>query len=188
MARTEPRRVRHGRRSTWVEEFLVQWGPEHCIFREALEQYNLEFDIVSITNLDDKVPTQDLQTLVTDKLPTRAYRRAHRRPPLTTNCIMQIAPSPQGPLYIRSIAGGPQTLDAFLEREPLPPPTLPISVGTPSRSTPINRSSSAQAPTRAKSRAAAPLTPPQRGGTLMTITLHRPQPAHLCAHIATSSR
>jgi hypothetical protein len=117
MARTEPRRVRHGRRSTWMEEFMVQWGPEHCTFGEALEQYKLGFDIVSITSLEDTVPTKDLQSFVTDKHPTsRAQRRAHRRPPLTTNCILQFAPSPQGPLHIRSIAGGPHALDAFLER------------------------------------------------------------------------
>ena len=35
MARSEPRRIRHGRRSTWVEEFLVRWAPEHCTFGEA---------------------------------------------------------------------------------------------------------------------------------------------------------
>ena len=51
LARSKPRRVRHGRRSTWVEEFLVQWGPEHCTFRETLEQYYLGFDIESITSL-----------------------------------------------------------------------------------------------------------------------------------------
>ena len=45
LAQSEPRRVRHGRRSTWEEEFLVQWGPGHCTFGEALEQYYLGFDI-----------------------------------------------------------------------------------------------------------------------------------------------
>jgi len=49
--RSKPRRVRHGRRSTWVEEFLVQWGPEHCTFGKALEPYYLGFDIESITSL-----------------------------------------------------------------------------------------------------------------------------------------
>ena len=45
LARSEPRRVRHGRYKTWVEEYLVQWGPEHCTLGEALEQYYLGFDI-----------------------------------------------------------------------------------------------------------------------------------------------
>ena len=43
------------------------------------------------------------------------------------------------------------------------PPALPTLVGSLSRSTPIKRSSSAQAPTRAKLRAVAPLTAPPRG-------------------------
>jgi len=51
LARSAPRRVRHPRRSTWVEEFMVQWGPEHCTFGEVLEQYNLGFAIDSITSI-----------------------------------------------------------------------------------------------------------------------------------------
>jgi hypothetical protein len=118
---------------------------------------------VSITSLDDTVPTQNLLPLVAAERPTSAQRRDFRRPPLTTIRVVQFAPSPQGPLHIRSIEGGPQALDTFLEREPLPPPTLPLRVGTSSRSTPIKRSSSAQAPTRAKLRAATPSTSPPRG-------------------------
>ena len=163
LARNEPRRVRHNRRSTWVEEFLVQWGPEHCTFGEALEQYNLGFDIVSITSLEDTVPTQNLLPFVAAKRPTSVQRRDHRRPPLTTTCVVQFAPPPQGPLHLRSIAGGPQALDTFLERGPLPPSTLPTRVDISARSTPIKRSSSAQAPTRAKLRAAAPPASPSRG-------------------------
>ena len=53
LARSEPRRVRHGRYKTWVEEYLVQWGPEHCTFGEALEQYYLGFDVESISSLED---------------------------------------------------------------------------------------------------------------------------------------
>jgi hypothetical protein len=30
LARTDPRKVKHNRRFTYVEEFLVQWGPENC--------------------------------------------------------------------------------------------------------------------------------------------------------------
>ena len=51
LARCELRRVRHGRRSAWVEEFLVKWGPETCTSGDALEQYNLGIDIVSIASL-----------------------------------------------------------------------------------------------------------------------------------------
>jgi len=138
-------------------------GPEHCTFGEALEQYNLGFDIESITSLEDTVPTQDLLFFVAAKRPTRAQRRDLRRPPLNTNCVVQFAPSPQGPLHIRSIAGGLQALDTFLEREPLPPPTLPTRLDTSARSTPIKRSSSAQAPTRAKLQAAAPPYLPSEG-------------------------
>jgi len=50
-----------------------------------------------------------------------------------------------------------------LESEHLPPPALPTREGISSRSTLIKRSSSAQAPTRAKLRAADPPTYPPRG-------------------------
>jgi hypothetical protein len=103
LAHSEPRRVSHNRRSTWIDEFLIQWGPEHCTFGEALEQYSLGFDILSITNLEDGVPTQDLLQFVTAKRPTRAQRQEYRRPLFTTPCVVQFAPSPQGPLHIRSI-------------------------------------------------------------------------------------
>jgi hypothetical protein len=93
-ARSELRRVRHNHRSTCVEEFLVQWGQEHCTFGEALEQYNLGFDIVSITSLDDTVPTQSLLPFVAAKRPTSAQWRELRRPPLTTTCVVQFAPPP----------------------------------------------------------------------------------------------
>ena len=109
--------------------------------------------------LESTVPSQDLLPFVAIKRPTKELRRSLRRPPLSTNCVVQFAPSPQGPLHIRSIAGGPEALDAFLEREPSAQTTLPTSVGTSPRSTPIKRSSSAQAPTRAKIRAAAPSPP-----------------------------
>jgi hypothetical protein len=57
LARSEPSRVRHNRRSTWIKEFLVQWGPEYCAFGEALEQYNLGFDIMSISNQENGIPS-----------------------------------------------------------------------------------------------------------------------------------
>jgi hypothetical protein len=122
LARCEPRRVHHNRRSTWVEKFLVQWGPEHCTLGEALDQYKLGFDIILITTREDTVPTQDLLTFFTAKRPTRARRQGRQRRPLTTPCVVKFAPSPQGPLHIRSKARGPQALDTFLKMEPLPPP------------------------------------------------------------------
>ena len=64
LARSEPRRFHHGRHKTWVEEYLVQWGPEHCTFGEALEQYYLGFDIESISSLDDSTLSQDLLLLL----------------------------------------------------------------------------------------------------------------------------
>ncbi len=94
LARSEPRRVRHGRRKTWVEEYLVEWGPEYCTFGEALEQYYMGFDIESITSIDDSTLSQDVLPFVATKRPTRAQRRSLRRPPLSTNCIVQFAPSP----------------------------------------------------------------------------------------------
>jgi len=37
VARSEPMRIKHGRRSTWVDEFQVRWNPKECTFGEALE-------------------------------------------------------------------------------------------------------------------------------------------------------
>jgi len=102
-----------------------------------------------------------LHRFVTAKRPTKAHRHDYRRPPQTTSCVVQFAHSPQGPLRIRCITGSPQALDAFLEREPTTPPTLPTRVDT--CSTQIKRSSSAQAPTRAKLQAVAPSISPPKG-------------------------
>ena len=125
LARSEPRRVRHGRYKTWVEEYLVQWGPEHCTFGEALEQYYLGFDVETISSLEDPIKSQDLLPFVAKKRLTPAQKRSLKCPPLSTNCVVQFAPSPQGPLHIRSIAGGAQTLEDFLTKEP--PLLLPLS-------------------------------------------------------------
>jgi len=38
LGRCEPKRIRLIRRSTWVEDFFVQWEPEKCTLGEALEQ------------------------------------------------------------------------------------------------------------------------------------------------------
>jgi len=53
LARSEPRRIKHGRRSTWVEEFLVRREPKTCIFGDVLEQYRLGFNIMSITSMKE---------------------------------------------------------------------------------------------------------------------------------------
>ena len=57
LARSEPIRIIYGRRSTWVEEFLIRWEHEMCTFGDAREQYRLGFDIVSITSLEDNIPS-----------------------------------------------------------------------------------------------------------------------------------
>jgi hypothetical protein len=53
LALSEPIRIKHGCRYTWVKKFIVRWDPETCTFGEALDQYRLGFDIGSITSLDD---------------------------------------------------------------------------------------------------------------------------------------
>jgi len=156
LARCEPRRVRHGRRSIWVEEFLVQWGPENCTFGDALEQCSIGFDIVSITTLEATSSSQDILPFAACKRPTREHRRDRIYPPLSTSCIVEFAPPPQRPLHILSIVGSTQALDKLLARETLPPPALPISAGTPLNYTPSKLSSLTQAPTRTKLWATAP--------------------------------
>ncbi len=60
LARSEPRRIKHDRRYTWVEEFLVLWGTETCTFGEVLGQYRLGFDITSITSPEKIIPSHSL--------------------------------------------------------------------------------------------------------------------------------
>ena len=88
LVRSNPRRIKHNRRSTYVEEFLVQWGPEQCTLAEALEQYSMGLNIASITSLDDKVPSTDLQPFVSVKRMTTQQHQKHKTPPLDTNCIV----------------------------------------------------------------------------------------------------
>ncbi len=88
LARAEPRKVKHNRRFAYVEEFLVQWGPESRTLDEAQEQYTMGFNIVSITSLDDGVPTQDLQPFVSVKRLTTQQRRKYNQPPTATRCLV----------------------------------------------------------------------------------------------------
>jgi hypothetical protein len=46
-----PIRIKHGRRTTRVEEFLVRQEPETCTFSDAICQYRLGFDITLITTI-----------------------------------------------------------------------------------------------------------------------------------------
>ncbi len=77
-------------------------------------------DINSLTDLDDEVPTHTLQPFVSTMRPTREQSRSLRRPSITSNYIVQFAPSPQGTTHIRLIAGENQALDLFLATEPQP--------------------------------------------------------------------
>jgi hypothetical protein len=120
-------------------------------------------DIVSITSLDDEVPSQDLQPFVNVKRLKTQQRRKYKEPPPTTRCLVQFAPSPQGTAHIRSIQRGSSALDSFLSTEPQAQPTMPRTATHTARITPIKRISSAQAPSRIKIRAACPSSPPPRG-------------------------
>ena len=114
--------------STWVEEFLVQWGPEHCTFEDALEKYYLGFDIESITRLESPIFSQDLLPFVATKRPTKEHRRSLRRPPLSTNCVVEFAPPPPRtsphPLH-----HGRHTGSRRLPCEGIFIPTCPIHIG-----------------------------------------------------------
>ena len=106
LARCEPRQIHHNKCSAWVEELLVQWEPEKCTPREARKQQRLGFDISSIINLDEAVPSPDLQPFITAKRLGREQSRKPIRLPITTNCMDHFAPSPQRPTHIRSIKSG----------------------------------------------------------------------------------
>jgi hypothetical protein len=97
------------------------------------------FDIVSITSLESTGPSQNLLPSVATKRPTKEQRRSLIRPPLSTSCIVQFAPSPQRPLHIRSIAGvanRPSTISlrgshfpllSYPLRQALQPALLPLN-------------------------------------------------------------
>ncbi len=113
LARSEPSRIKHGRISIRVEEFLVRWGPQICTFGETLEQYRLGFNVSSIISMEENIPSHALAIFVSTKRLTRAQRRALQRPPLNTRCVVQYDPSSQGPCHNRSIKGGAHALDFF---------------------------------------------------------------------------
>ena len=89
----------------------------------------------------------------------------YKTPPLTTTCLVQFAPSPQGTAHIRSIKGGSLALDTFLASEPSPPPGRTDKTPANARPTHIKRSSAATAPPRPRKRSAtqppSPLRAPQ---------------------------
>ncbi len=145
MARAEPRRIKHGRKSTWVKEFLVRWEPETSTFGEILEQYRLGFNISSITSREETVSSHLLAPFASTKRLARTQRRAIGRPPLSTRCVVIYDPSPHGPNHIRSITGGAQALYFFLANEAFSLPSIGTPAVTDARPTPIKRSSSAQA-------------------------------------------
>jgi len=94
LSRAKPRRIKHNRRFTCVEEFLVHLGPKICTLDEAQEQYTMGFNIEAITSLNDGVPSEDLQPFVSMKRLTTQQRRKYKVPPPTTMCLVQFAPSP----------------------------------------------------------------------------------------------
>jgi hypothetical protein len=69
LARSEPIRIKHDRRHTCVEEFLVRWEPETCTFGEVLEKYRLGFNISSITSVEEKHPLPLSRALCLDQTP-----------------------------------------------------------------------------------------------------------------------
>jgi len=123
LARCTPRRIKHNKRSTYVEEFLVQWDPEDFTLQEAQQQQLQGFVITSITSLDERVSTTLLEIATTTKRPRGRPRVADR--PFPPKCRVQFAPSPQGPTHSRIIKGGAAALEAFLAIESAPPQSTP---------------------------------------------------------------
>jgi hypothetical protein len=82
LARCTTRRIKHNRRSTYVEEFLVKWDPVDCTLQEAQQQQLRGFVITSVISLDERVLTTLLETATATKRP-KGRPRAADRPPLT---------------------------------------------------------------------------------------------------------
>ena len=64
LARFGPKRIEHDRRSTRAEEFLVRREPQTSTFGDALEQCRLGFEVVSVTSLEENMPSDSLQPFV----------------------------------------------------------------------------------------------------------------------------
>jgi hypothetical protein len=92
LARCTPRRIKHNKRSTYVEEFLVQWDPKDCTLQEAQQQQSQGFVTTLIPNLDATVPTPLLHTATATKRPRGRLRQ--RTAPPDTMCKVQFTPSP----------------------------------------------------------------------------------------------
>jgi hypothetical protein len=143
----------------------VQWEQETCTLRKALKQHRVGFDLTSITSLDDEIPSHTLQPFVTAKLSSKEQRRAFKNPPLTTNYIVHLAVSQQGPVHIRSFAAGTQALNSFFAAE-LQPPSVSYRPGGITSCFPANKPSSlAQASNRTTRRASTSPPSPHMGGT-----------------------
>ena len=75
----------HGWKNLW------SYGKKKtCTIGNALELYQLGFDITSISSRDDEIRLQALQPFITAKHLTREQRRAHKRPPLTTVALYNL--------------------------------------------------------------------------------------------------
>jgi hypothetical protein len=157
MDRCTLRHIRHNRRSTYLEEFLVQWDLDDCTLQEVQIQQAQGFVITSIISLDAGVPTPLIQAATATKRPRCKPKTLERLPP-DTRCRVQFAPSTQGPTHIRTIRCGEAALDAFLLAETTRPTPPPWHIEPPGP-TPTTRSPRMQTPSRTKRR--SPTPPPQ---------------------------
>jgi len=182
LERYTPPRIKHNRRSIYVEELLVQWDPEDCALQEAQTQQAQGFVITSITNLDVGVPTPLIQAATATKRPRGRPKTSERLPPYT-KCRVQFAPSSHGPTHIRTILGGEAVSDAFLPTETTRPPTPPPGNIEPPGPTPTTRSPRVHAPSRTTRRShtppppSSPARPPLRTHTdLLQIIMEKGDP------------
>jgi len=91
--RSELIRIKHGRRSTWVEVVLVRWEKNvhlwRCIGAIPIGlRYSVDY------KHGGKNSSHSLQPFASAKRLDRVQKRALRRPPLPTRCTVQYAPSP----------------------------------------------------------------------------------------------
>ena len=114
--------------------------------------------IISITNLEDEVPTPAVQTAIGLNRPNKGHRMFAGRLPITTNCMVQLPPSPLGPVLIRVIKGGAGAMNALLAAVLLPPPNVRGETIATHALPPINRARSCKR-RLAPSERSHPLTP-----------------------------